>query len=200
MKYFSCTTSGLVLLRNTIKEGPWNGLIYQYILHHREGRHVFYLRIEIKDVDVVYCYYLWAHEALIKDSLIPVNPNAPSDNQQKILILLVHRRWHQSLKCVLNYSPCQGRLTPNNLETSAQTCLEKEQLRNKWIQDSKLFLHITHHPSPLKHLFCSLYQVGALFSNVQHMNSPNFVGQFIFHNRFHHQTTFLLNISSFKCS
>ena len=138
------------------------------------------------------------HEALIKDSLIPINPNDPSNNQQKILILLVHRHWHQSLKCVLNYSPCQERLTPSNLETSAQTFLEKELLRNKWIWDSKLFLHITHHPGPLKHLFCSLYQVGALFSNVHHMISLNFPWQF--HNRFHHQTTFLLNISSFKCS
>ena len=106
MKYCPSTTSGLVLLRNAIKEGSWNGLIDQYILHHREGRHVFYLRIDRKYVDAVYCYYLWAHEALIKDSLIPENPNSPSDNQQKILILLVHRRWHQSLKCVLNYSPC----------------------------------------------------------------------------------------------
>ena len=91
MKYFPSTTFGLVFLRNEVKEGPWNGLIYHYIMHHREGRHVFYLRIEIKDVDVVYCYYLWAHEVLIKDSLILVNPNAPSNNQQQILILLVHR-------------------------------------------------------------------------------------------------------------
>ena len=94
--------------------------------------------------------------------------------------LLETQFWRANSK----FSPFHLQLKFNTVDAFAQILWVKGKSTKGWSMVSKLSLHKQHHPRPWKSLHWRIYQVGAFFSIINHVNNLALEGRQNFHKCF----------------